>query len=90
MGVKKLLSVLAALALTKSVVIGEPVEPVEEPPIVYTVETEEPELADATVVKNADFDIVSDDELEASPELAEPILATSEDAYADEAILIAE
>ena len=49
MGVKKLLSVLAALALTKSVVIGEPVEPVEEPPIVYTVETEEPEQEAETV-----------------------------------------
>ena len=55
-----------------------------------SLETEEPELADATVVRNSDFDIVSDDELEASPELAEPILATSEDAYANEAILIAE
>jgi hypothetical protein len=51
---------------------------------------EAPELADATVVENSDFAIVADDELQASPELAEPSLATVEEAYAEEALLIAE
>lgn len=55
-----------------------------------SLETEESEAADEAVVENADFAIVADDELEASPELAEPIAASPEDAYADEAILIAE
>lgn len=38
---------------------------------------------------NADFRVatVDDDELEASPELAEPVLSTVEDGYADEALL---
>lgn len=48
------------------------------------------EAVNEAVVENADFAIVADDELEASPELAEPIAASPEDAYADEAILIAE
>lgn len=48
------------------------------------------ETANETVVENADFAIAADDELEASPELAEPIAASTEDAYADETILIAE
>lgn len=48
------------------------------------------EVVDETVVESVDFEIVADDELEASPELAAPISASTEDAYADEAILIAE
>ena len=48
------------------------------------------ETADESVVESVDFEIAADDELEASPELAEPISAPAEDAYADEAILIAE
>ena len=50
------------------------------------VSLEEPE----PIVENADFEIAEDVELEASPELAEPSFATTEEAYADEAILIAE
>lgn len=40
------------------------------------------------VVENADFDIVADDELEASPELAEPVVATVDETYADEALIV--
>ncbi|MBQ7814866.1 MAG: TolC family protein, partial [Thermoguttaceae bacterium] len=40
------------------------------------------------VVENADFDIVADDELEASPELAEPVVATVDASYADEALIV--
>jgi len=40
------------------------------------------------VVENADFDIVADDELEASPELADPVVATVEETYADEALIV--
>ena len=41
----------------------------------------------APIVENADFEIVADDELEASPELAEPIYALGDEAYADEALV---
>ena len=56
------------------------------------VSLEEPEPAPQPepIVENADFEIAEDVELEASPELAEPSFATTEEAYADEAILIAE
>ncbi len=40
------------------------------------------------VVENADFDIVADDDLEASPELADPVVATVEETYADEALIV--
>ncbi|MBR4104933.1 MAG: TolC family protein [Thermoguttaceae bacterium] len=43
------------------------------------------------VVENADFEIVADDELEASPELAElaePVVATVDESYADEALIV--
>lgn len=40
------------------------------------------------VVENADFDIVADDELEASPELAKPVVATVDESYADEALIV--
>ncbi len=42
---------------------------------------------DAAVVENAEFEIAADDDLEASPELAEPIYALGDDAYADEALI---
>ncbi|MBQ7112014.1 MAG: TolC family protein [Thermoguttaceae bacterium] len=41
----------------------------------------------AAVVENADFKIAADDDLEATPELAEPIYALGDDAYADEALI---
>ena len=37
--------------------------------------------------ENAEFEIAADDDLEASPELAEPIYALGDDAYADEALI---
>ena len=43
------------------------------------------------VVENADFEIAADDELEASPELAElgePAVATVDESYADEALIV--
>lgn len=52
------------------------------------VETVDPSIVDAE--ENADFEIADNADLEASPELAEPSFATTDDAYADEAILIAE
>ena len=52
-----------------------------------TAEAEPLEVADAE--ENAAFEIVADDELEASPELAEPLYATGAEAYADE-VLVAE
>ena len=51
------------------------------------LEVADEELADAE--ENAAFEIVADDELEASPELAEPLYATGAETYADE-VLVAE
>lgn len=44
----------------------------------------------AEAEENAEFEIVEDAELEATPELAEPIYALGDEAYADETSLIAE
>lgn len=48
------------------------------------------EAANEAVVENADFEIAADDELEASPELAEPVAAPIDRIYADDALIVAE